>query len=245
MTQYLVTQETIKMGHGGMLSYPVVGESFYADHFNRLYHQFGSKSEVLTAAYLVPEPRNPVDKNAVAIVVDKWVVGHLARHVSKEFFYFLDGKVGECRARVFFDLYQGRNSIELDLIYPPSSPEVLDGKTTSRDVPFVGTDEPNYDMTQVTTKFANITFIDLAPGESHYGVATVHAGFRDSPEIVDSETLNLLGHPYEKISWDFNVFARSKGGEFRVRYMVQLNERGRFRLTLDSSGLPKFKPSRY
>ena len=100
-------------------------------------------------------------------------------------------------------------------------------------------------MTQVSTSNASISFVKLAPGEVHEGVAIVLAGFSGEPEIIDSETLSFLGSPYQTISWDFNVFARSMGGEFRVRYRLELNERGNFKLSLDSSGLPKFKRSRY
>lgn len=243
MTQYLVTGETIPMGHGGMRSYPVSGESFYSDHFQKLYGLFEGQDEVFTDAYIVPEPNNPKDKNAVAVVIDKYVVGHLPRHSAKAFSDFLNGQIGHCAARVFIDLDYGRNSVELDLAYPPR--DTRQNKESGKEVDLVGSEAPTFDMTQVSTSNAVITFVKLAPGEVHEGIATVRAGFRDEPEIVDTQTLSYLGRPYQTISWDFNVFARSLGGEFRVRYRLELNDRGNFKLSLDSSGLPKFKRSRY
>jgi len=243
MTQYLVTGETVPMGHGGMRSYPVVGESFYSDHFEKLYELFQGSDEVFTTAYLVPDYYNPVDKNAVAVVVDKYVVGHIPRHAAKLYSDFLGSAIGECAARVYIDLHSGRNSVELDLDFPPRDTS----STTSAfaQTPFVGSDEPAFEMTQVSTRNSNIGFVSLEKGEAHEGIAIVRAGFRDEPEIVDSENLTYLGSPYQAISWDFNVFARSYGGEFRVRYLLELNDRGNLKLILDSSGLPKFKRSRY
>lgn len=243
MTQYLVSGETIPMGHGGMRSYPVSGESFYFDHFEKLYALNEGQDEFFTDAYLVPEPNNPVDKYAVAVVIDKYVVGHLPKHSAKSFSDFLDGQIGKCSARVYMDLDYGRNSVELDLDYPPRDTSKSKESKAKRDL--VGSEAPTFDMTQVSTSNASISFVKLAPGEVHEGVAIVLAGFSGEPEIIDSETLSFLGSPYQTISWDFNVFARSMGGEFRVRYRLELNERGNFKLSLDSSGLPKFKRSRY
>ena len=243
MTQYLVTGETIPMGHGGMRSYPVSGESFYFDHFQKLHGLFEGRDEVFTEAFIVPEPNNPVDKSAVAVVIDKFVVGHLPRHSAKAFSDFLSGRIGRCAARVYIDLDCGRNSVELDLAYPPRDTSAT--KEFGTQVDIIGSETPTFEMTQVSTSNASISFVKLAPGQAHEGIAIVIAGFRDGAEIMDSETLSFLGSPYQTISWDFNVFARSMGGEFRVRYRLELNQRGNFKLSLDSSGLPKFKRSKY
>jgi hypothetical protein len=41
------------------------------------------------------------------------------------------------------------------------------------------------------------------------------------------------------------IFARSMGGSYKVRYKLELNEKGRPKLTLDGSGLPEFRKSKY
>jgi|GEM_PF-2047806 len=54
----------------------VVGESFYRDHLRALVKAGVGRN---TVAWLVPEPDNPHDPNAVAVMVHKGKVGHLSR----------------------------------------------------------------------------------------------------------------------------------------------------------------------
>jgi hypothetical protein len=66
--------------------FPVVGESH---HQTLLEDICGGRTEDganhKCAALLVPEPKNPYDKNAVAVTVDGKTVGYLARDVAPDF----------------------------------------------------------------------------------------------------------------------------------------------------------------
>ena len=240
LTQYLVTTSTLQLLESSY-TYPVSGESFYPEAFRALWVANGLKGEIYVPAYLVPEPYNPVSKDAVAVVLDKWVVGHIPRGAAKHFAEFLDGRVGECGARVYFDPNKVRNSVELNVSFPLQS----SSESYTRDIPFVGSEAPSYDMHQVTTRGHRMTLTNLEQGVTFEGIARVDMGYGGDPEIVDYHTGACMGSPYATISWDFNIFARSMGGSYRVRYRLELNEKGRPKLTLDGSGLPEFRKSKY
>jgi hypothetical protein len=241
LTQYFVTTPTLQLLESNY-TYPVSGESSYPEAFRALWvATAGLKEEVYVPAYLVPEPDNPVSGDAVAVVLDKWVVGHIPRGAAKHFAEFLDGRVGECGARVYFDPNKVRNSIELNVSFPPQS----SSESYTRDIPFVGSEAPSYDMHQVTTRGHRMTLTHLKQGVTFEGVARVDMSYGFDPEIVDNQTGAFMGSPYPTISWDFNIFARSMGGSYRVRYKLELNEKGRPKLTLDGSGLPEFRKSKY
>jgi hypothetical protein len=62
---------------------------------------------------------------------------------------------------------------------------------------------------------------------------------------MDESTKVEIGFPYETISYDFNVFARSWGGSARVRYKIELQKNGKPKVWLDGSELPRFRRSKY
>lgn len=66
--------------------FPVVGESHYQ---NVLQKECGGKTEDganhKCAALLVPEPKNPHDKNAVRVTISGKTVGYLSRDIAPDF----------------------------------------------------------------------------------------------------------------------------------------------------------------
>lgn len=248
-TKYRNPEHVVHLASQGMHSYPVSGESFYAGNFEKLFALFSGREEVLTRAFLIPEPRNPWDKNAIAVVIAEYVVGHIPRHTAAHFADFLAGRAGECGARFYFNQFSGFHSIELDCDFPPRL--ATDPANEYREI--LGTDkDADYSMGQITTRgtFINLNSwgsgsITLSKEKPHFGVARLTAGFRDSPEVIDEATLQVIGYPYETISYDFNLFARSFGGEVRVRYKMEMKENGKPKIWLDSNALPKFKTKKY
>jgi hypothetical protein len=240
LTRYLVTTPTLQLLESSY-TYPVSGESFYPEAFRALWVGNGLQEEIYVPAYLVPEPRNPVSKDAVAVVLDNWVVGYIPKGAAKHFSEFLNGRIGECGARVYFDPNKVKNSVELNVSFPPQS----SSESYTQGIPFVGSESPSYDMHQVTTRGHRMTLTNLEQGVTFEGVARVDMSYGGDPEIVDHQTGAFMGSPYATISWDFNVFARSMGGSYKVRYKLELNEKGRPRLTLDGSGLPEFRKTKY
>jgi hypothetical protein len=248
-TRYKLPIETITLASRGMHAYPVSGESFYLDNFSRLRNLFPGNDEVYTRGFLVPEPKNPWDKNAVAVVIAEYVVGHIPRHTAPIFSEFLSGKVGECGARIYFNSYSGHHSIELDCDFPPRR---ADEPARPFETLLGGQGEPSYTMEQITTRGSGINLyswgkppVEVTQEKPYFGVAVLREGFRDSPELVDDSSLQLIGFPYETISYDFNLFARSYGGEVKVRYKLEVKENGRPKVLLEASVLPKFKTKKY
>jgi hypothetical protein len=250
-TRHRVPNQTVQLASRGMHAYPVSGETFYEGNFRILRERFQGREEVFTRAYLIPEPDNPWDKNAVAVVILEYVVGHIPRHTAAHFSQFLAGRAGECGARLYFNPFSDHNSVELDCSFPLRLPETPE---SSNDLVLGSEKPPVYSMSQVTTRGSellatmNLGYADsikLAKDSPHCGIAYLREGFRNSPEIVDAETLRVIGMPYESISYDFNLFARSYGGEVKVRYMLILKDNGRPQLFLDSSALPEFKKKKY
>lgn len=247
-TKYFLPIAPIKLASRGMHAYPVNGESFYPENFASI-RRLG-EDEIYLRSYLMPDPTNPEDANAVAVTVghnnQALVLGHIPRHAAKIFSEFLDGNAGECGARIYFSPSGQRNSVELDCAFPPRTEDEPDeGKSL-----FLTSGQADYSMSQVTTvgvRYSKdeIDKISASEAGAKYGIALLREGFVREPEILDAETLRVLGHPYQSISWDFNVFVRSYGGEVKVRYRLDLNEKGRPRLALDASSLPKFRRSRY
>ena len=82
----------------------VVGEAYRSDSIRTLFprRRLSGGHDLEKTARLVPEPRNPHDANAVAVVVDKVVVGYLARDEAAKY------------QRVLLDL----NRAGLDAIVP-------------------------------------------------------------------------------------------------------------------------------
>lgn len=71
--------------------FDIVGESNYQAELEGL---AGPKAKeganVLTSAFLMPEPDNPYDPNAVMVVIADKTVGYLSRDDNKEFLQFLE-----------------------------------------------------------------------------------------------------------------------------------------------------------
>ena len=65
-------------------NYDVVGESFQRDHLMALIraHKAFETGEILTAAFLEPEPTNPFDSTAVKVVIEGVQVGYIAKFDS-------------------------------------------------------------------------------------------------------------------------------------------------------------------
>jgi hypothetical protein len=65
---------------GQMVDVEIVGESFHQDYIRRIARRVGGgEFEII----LRPEPSNPYDKNAIAVLVDGAVVGHLSKTMAK------------------------------------------------------------------------------------------------------------------------------------------------------------------
>lgn len=80
----LVAKVSITTGHHGFVQ--VVGESHYQDALKALAARLGA--EGIFTARLVPEPDNPHDTNAVAVVIDEQgggTVGYLAREIARTY----------------------------------------------------------------------------------------------------------------------------------------------------------------
>lgn len=248
-TRYALPSDPIQLASRGMHAYPVSGESFYSNNFAFLNLSI-SPHEIFTRAFLIPDTLNPVDSNAVAVALEgpgeALIVGHIPRHTAPVFASYLKGRAGECGARVYFGPDGIRNSVELDCAFPPresGEPEVANAN-------LLASDSPDFSMTQVTTvggDFSQRDLMELSRSEqqTRYGIAVLREGFMHPAEICDAHNLKLLGYPYKTIAWDFNIFTRSYGGEVKVAYKLDLNEKGRPRLTLDASVLPQFKKSHY
>jgi hypothetical protein len=80
----LVATVSVTTGHHGFVQ--VVGESHYQDALRTLVARLGSDG--IFTARLVPEPNNPHDTNAVAVVIDDQdgeKVGYLARQIAQTY----------------------------------------------------------------------------------------------------------------------------------------------------------------
>lgn len=121
----------ITLAGDGSFSHEVVGESFYQDALNDLCGgkcEDGHEMECL--AILRPEPDNPYDSNAVAILIRGRKVAHLDRESAKRFngeMRAMGATQGCCRALVNGGWYrpgrrgqadEGHYGVELDLVWP-------------------------------------------------------------------------------------------------------------------------------
>ena len=78
---------TIHWPPKGKFDFEVVGESFYQEE---IYRQFLMQKEMETAgetlvATLLPENENPHDANAVAVLINDEIVGHMCREDAESF----------------------------------------------------------------------------------------------------------------------------------------------------------------
>lgn len=123
----------IRLAGSGDYDQEVVGESFNQDALDEL---CGGKCEdghdVECDATLQPEPHNPYDKNAVAIVIRGKKVAHLSREDAVSFHRDMKrlgvpGQAASCRARINGGwrrarkggrTVEGHYGVELDLQWP-------------------------------------------------------------------------------------------------------------------------------
>ena len=78
--------ESLHWGATGLFRLSAVGESYYREALVRIAkNEPGKGAMAFCTARLVPEDLNPHDKNAVAVYVGEFKVGHLARDTAVEF----------------------------------------------------------------------------------------------------------------------------------------------------------------
>lgn len=198
-------------------TYPVAGESHQTATYLEISRMFPGQDEVHVEVLLVPFPENPVDKNAVAVTYENMMLGYIPRHVAKEFSDYLGRDCGMCKARIFLDRPEYvRCSVELNIEYPLAA--VWEERKES--VRELGAAKPVFNFHHVTTEYSELRRISLAPGESRNGWAYLNEGYSGNPWIQDCETLEEIGQPELEISWSFNIFCRSYGGQVKVRYKL-------------------------
>ena len=242
-TFYYPPKETIALEPRGLAAFPVNGESFYPENFAEVQRLLFAEQEIFANAVLISDQTNPADSNAVAVTVQGYVLGHIPAIVSGEVSDFLGDRGGLCKARIYFDLEGGFSSVELDMHFPP----LALGSEISKDSkpPVLGAEIPIYDQGDLTTHRFKLNRLKVEPGTSHFGIAYLHDGFRDSPSVQDEETAEYIARPLEKISYSFNLFARAYGGSVRVRYELVMGQDGKYEVWLDSTGLPEFHKKKY
>jgi hypothetical protein len=242
-TYYNPPTKTVALEPRGIAAFPVNGESFYPQNFAEVQRSLFAEQEIFANAVLIADSTNPADRNAVAVTVAGYVLGHIPATVAGEVSDFLGDRGGLCKARIYFDLDGGFSSVELDMHFPP----VALGTGISKDSkpPVLGADIPIYDQGDLTTHRFKLSRLKVEAGTSHFGIAYLHDGFRDSPSVQDEETAEYIARPLEKISYSFNLFARAYGGSARVRYELVMGEDGKYEVWLDSTGLPEFHKKKY
>ncbi len=111
----------------------VVGESYYQEHLQRVVGVVGTHKPF--AVWLIPEPNNPHDSNAVAVYVGAGKIGHLPRMEAEKWQWALIEleKISRARAACSATLFEtesnapwvkGGSLIEayLRVPFPPSRP---------------------------------------------------------------------------------------------------------------------------
>lgn len=104
--------------------FDVVGESFYQDHLEVICG--GRKYDAAKhhcRAFLVPEPENPVDQNAIRIVIDGRTVGHLSREHAVEYHQHIGPRPSTCAAKIVGGWDDGETvgyfGVKLRMKWPP------------------------------------------------------------------------------------------------------------------------------
>ena len=224
----------------GSFTYPVSGESFQLGTFQSIANENPDADEVFVDVLLVPFPANQFDSDAVAVTYENMMLGYIPRVTAKAFASFLGDDCGSCSARVYLNREDlTRCSVELNVVFPPKA----EWEDVTGDVTQLSSDKPSYTFSSVTTKSTKLAKLTLAPGETHEGWAYLNEGYTQKPWIQDRETLEEIGKPKASISWAFNVFCRSYGGQVLVRYRLTKEIDGRLILRLDESVLPEFHVS--
>lgn len=215
-------------------TYPVAGESHQTATFLEVARMFPGQDEVSVEVLLVPFPQNPVDKFAVAVTYENMMLGYIPRHVAKIFSEYLGEDCGKCQARIFFERPEYiRCSVQLNVEFPPSA--IWDDRPDT--IQKLGSSKPVFSFDELTTEYTNLRNITLVPGESRVGWAFLNEGYSGNPWIQDCETLEEIGQPDFEVSWSFNVFCRSFGGQVKVQYKMTRELDGNLSLKLDGQAL--------
>lgn len=104
---------------------PVVGESHYQSEIGGQYRaNGGTEHDLKVTAVLMPEPSNPHDANAVAVLVGGQTVGYLPRDLAAEYGSSVGPVTGWCSAKiiggfVFEDGTRASYGVKLNLSWPP------------------------------------------------------------------------------------------------------------------------------
>lgn len=104
----------------GEFEFDIVGESFYQDALDQI---CGGKlpegHDHECVAYLVPEPDNPHDANAVAVYIDNLKVGHVPSYATPRMAAALAGRTVTVDAMIIggwtSDSGDGHYGVKLDL----------------------------------------------------------------------------------------------------------------------------------
>ena len=112
----------IQLTKGGF--FEVVGESFYQDHLASICggkHYYSAAHQC--RAFLVPEPDNPEDPNAIRIVINRGTVGHLAREHAIEYLQYIGPRASTCEAKIVGGWDDGVTTgyfgVKLKIKWPP------------------------------------------------------------------------------------------------------------------------------
>lgn len=112
----------IHLTHGAF--FDVVGESFYQPNLEAICggRKFDSARHQCRA-YLIPEPDNPADPNAIKIVINRLIVGHLARDHAIEYHQHIGARISTCEAKIVGGWDDGETvghfGVKLKIKWPP------------------------------------------------------------------------------------------------------------------------------
>lgn len=223
--------------HENSYTYPVSGESFQPGTYQSIADANPGDGEVFLEVLLVPCPDNPYDSNAVAVTYENMMLGYIPRASARFFSELLGNDCGSCSARIYLNSEDfSRCSTELNVRFPPVA--IWDNSTEV--VHRLESSTPDYSFAEVTTKSTKLKKLVIAPGETFEGWAYLNDGYTQKPNIQDKATLEEIGKPKAAISWQFNVFCRSFGGQVLVRYKLTRTPEGKLKLFLDAGVLPDF-----
>ena len=115
-------EDIMELTQGGF--FEVVGEAQYQRELEDICGGRGMYSaEHQCRAVLIPEPNNPVDPNAVQIVVDRRVVAYLSRHHAVEYQQHIGMRASCCNAKIVGGWDDGQTvghfGVKLKIKWPP------------------------------------------------------------------------------------------------------------------------------
>lgn len=102
----------------------MVGEASYQPALSKICggkREFSAKKQC--KAILVPEPTNPEDPNAISVIIDRRLVGYLAREHAIEYHQHIGPKASSCDAKIvggWKDQHsEGSFGVKLKIKWPP------------------------------------------------------------------------------------------------------------------------------